>query len=91
VGSAHQEENTIRERSGLCPNIKKLLEKRKRDRENLPLSFGKKKVEQRKPVWSRLSVAFAAPCAPGVYGEREAGLRQFRKKRCKQKCSTWNI
>jgi hypothetical protein len=40
----------VRERSGLRPHLKKLLEKRKLDKENLPLSFGKKKAVQRKPV-----------------------------------------
>jgi len=42
-----------RERSGLRPHIEKI-----------PLSFGKKKVEQRKPVWGSRPVAFAAACAP---------------------------
>jgi hypothetical protein len=33
-----------------CSTFHFLLEKRKRSKENLPLSFGKKKVEQRKPI-----------------------------------------
>jgi len=42
----------VKAQSPLPPGQKDFLpEKRKQDKENLPLSFGKKKVEQRKPVF----------------------------------------
>ncbi len=51
----------------ICPLIEnQYLPQRHHAKENLPLSFGKKKAGQRKPIGDNHPPAFATPRTPGV-------------------------
>jgi len=63
AGEARHEKETKEKEAAFGRILKNhfLLEKRKWSKENLPLSFRKKKVEQRKPEWGGHLLAFGTP------------------------------